>query len=170
MDACLGIYAADPESYCVFSDIFSPIINDCHGGFTKCHRHVESDWGDIMSITNLDPDNEFVISIRMSCVRSLDDYPFHPILKQEQYCEIEKKVSEAICGLPGELAGKYYSMCKLSECEIERMTQQGYLFKKGDKCLASAKANQFWPVGRGNYFKIIYLFFRTLIIKYKILV
>lgn len=128
----------------------NPIINDCHGGFTPCNRHPEGDWGDLMAITDLDPKNENVVSIRLCCARSLMEYPFHPLLKKEQYCEIEKKICDATSSLPGELGGKYYSLSSLSECEIKKLTGDGYLFSKGDKQLEAANANQFWPTGRGK--------------------
>ena len=82
LDSGVGIYAPDAESYTLFADLFNPIIDDYHGGFKAADKHPASDFGDLESLVNVDPNNEFVISTRVRCGRSLKGYPFNPSLAQ----------------------------------------------------------------------------------------
>lgn len=72
LDSGIGVYAPDADSYSVFADLFDPIIEDYHGGFKKDDKHPSSDFGDLGSFVNVDPDEEFVISTRVRCGRSLE--------------------------------------------------------------------------------------------------
>lgn len=58
-DSGVGIYAPDAEAYTVFAEIFDPIIDDYHGGFTKTDKHPPKDFGDVDSFGNLDPTVSF---------------------------------------------------------------------------------------------------------------
>lgn len=82
LDSGCGVYAPDAESYKTFADLFDPIIEDYHGGFKKTDRHPQSDFGDISQLVNVDPNNEFVISTRVRCGRSMQGYPFNPLLTE----------------------------------------------------------------------------------------
>lgn len=100
-DSGVGIYAPDAEAYSVFADLFDPIIEDYHTGFKKTDKHPPKNWGDVSVFGNLDPANEFVVSTRVRCGRSLEGYPFNPCLTEEQYKEMEQKVSSTLSGLEG---------------------------------------------------------------------
>lgn len=69
LDSGFGIYAPDAEAYSVFAEIFDPMIADYHG-FKGVHP--PRDFGDVDSFTNIDPTNEFVVSTRVRCGRSMD--------------------------------------------------------------------------------------------------
>lgn len=64
-----SIYAPDAEAYSVFAEIFDPMIADYHG-FKGVHP--PRDFGDVDSFANIDPTNEFVVSTRVRCGRSMD--------------------------------------------------------------------------------------------------
>lgn len=72
LDSGIGIYAPDADSYSVFGELFDPIIDDYHGGFKKDDKHPKSDFGDLDSFVNVDPDGQYVISTRVRCGRSLE--------------------------------------------------------------------------------------------------
>ena len=82
LDSGVGIYAPDAESYRVFAALFDPVIDDYHGGFKPTDKHPASDFGDVNQLVNVDPKNEYVISTRVRCGRSLQGYPFNPCLTE----------------------------------------------------------------------------------------
>lgn len=151
-DSGVGIYAADPESYTLFADIFDPIVDDYHGGFKKSDRHPPNNWGDLKSIGALDPKGKLIISTRIRCARTLDGFPFNPAMTEEQYRAIEQKATEALGTLSGELKGNYFPLDKMTKETQQQLTDDHFLFKEGDRFLQSAKACNFWPVGRGIYY------------------
>lgn len=145
------MYAPDADAYIVFSDLFDPIIEDYHGGFSKTATHPKSDFGSLSAFVNLDPENKFIVSTRVRCGRSLKDYPFNPCLTEAQYVEMEKKVSAALSGLSGDLKGKYHPLAGMSKEVQQQLIDDHFLFKEGDRFLQSANACRFWPTGRGIF-------------------
>ncbi|OAD59247.1 Arginine kinase [Eufriesea mexicana] len=151
LDSGVGIYAPDAESYTVFADLFDPIIEDYHGGFKKSDKHPPKDFGDVDSLGNLDPAGEFIVSTRVRCGRSLEGYPFNPCLTEAQYKEMEEKVSSTLSGLEGELKGTFYPLTGMSKEVQQKLIDDHFLFKEGDRFLQAANACRFWPTGRGIY-------------------
>lgn len=151
LDSGCGIYAPDAESYTLFADLFNPIIEDYHGGFKATDKHPASDFGDLNSLVNVDPNNEFVISTRVRCGRSLQGYPFNPCLTEAQYKEMEDKVSGALKGMEGELAGTYYPLTGMTKETQQQLIDDHFLFKEGDRFLQAANACRYWPTGRGIF-------------------
>lgn len=47
----------DAESYTLFADLFNPVIEDYHGGFKPTDRHPPTNFGDINTIVDVDPEN-----------------------------------------------------------------------------------------------------------------
>ncbi|XP_044256680.1 arginine kinase isoform X1 [Tribolium madens] len=150
-DSGIGIYAPDADAYSVFADLFDPIIEDYHGGFKKSDKHPPKDWGDVNAFGNLDPAGEFVVSTRVRCGRSLEGYPFNPCLTEEQYKEMEQKVSSTLSGLEGELKGTFYPLTGMSKEVQQKLIDDHFLFKEGDRFLQAANACRFWPTGRGIF-------------------
>jgi len=151
LDSGVGIYAPDAESYTVFADLFDPIIEDYHGGFKKTDKHPAKEWGDVDSFGNLDPAGEYIISTRVRCGRSMQGYPFNPCLTEAQYKEMEEKVSSTLSGLEGELKGTYYPLTGMTKEVQQKLIDDHFLFKEGDRFLQAANACRFWPTGRGIY-------------------
>ncbi|XP_054268581.1 arginine kinase isoform X4 [Macrosteles quadrilineatus] len=150
-DSGVGIYAPDAEAYTVFADLFDPIIEDYHGGFKKTDKHPARDWGDVDSFANLDPAGEYIISTRVRCGRSMQGYPFNPCLTEAQYKEMEEKVSSTLSGLEGELKGAFYPLTGMTKEVQQKLIDDHFLFKEGDRFLQAANACRFWPTGRGIY-------------------
>ncbi|KAH8379971.1 hypothetical protein KR009_008222, partial [Drosophila setifemur] len=150
-DSGVGIYAPDAESYTVFADLFDPIIEDYHGGFKKTDKHPASNFGDVSTFGNVDPTNEYVISTRVRCGRSMQGYPFNPCLTEAQYKEMEGKVSSTLSGLEGELKGKFYPLTGMEKTVQQQLIDDHFLFKEGDRFLQTANACRYWPSGRGIY-------------------
>ncbi|XP_018567643.1 arginine kinase-like [Anoplophora glabripennis] len=150
-DSNIGIYAADPSAYVVFADIFNPIIQDYHIGFKKSDHHPATDWGSLDKIGNLDPKGQYVVSTRVRCGRSIEGYPFNPSLTESQYWDIENKMISVLNGLEGELKGTYYPLNGMTKETQEKLIEDHFLFKEGDRFLQAANACRYWPVGRGIY-------------------
>lgn len=93
LDSGVGVYAPDAEAYSVFRDLFDPIIEEYHGGFGKDQHHPQCDFGDPGDFGNLDPDSKYVVSTRVRCGRSLDEFPFNPCMTKDDYINMEQKVS-----------------------------------------------------------------------------
>ncbi|KAL1486833.1 hypothetical protein MTO96_031186 [Rhipicephalus appendiculatus] len=151
LDSGVGVYAPDAESYTVFADLFNPVIEDYHGGFKSTDRQPPTDFGDLSTLLNVDPDNKYVVSTRVRCGRSLQGYPFNPCLTEAQYKEMEEKVSSALKGLTGELKGIYYPLTGMDKKTQQQLIDDHFLFKEGDRFLQAANACRYWPTGRGIF-------------------
>ncbi|GAB6030226.1 hypothetical protein CHUAL_005903 [Chamberlinius hualienensis] len=151
LDSGVGIYAPDAESYTLFGALFNPIIDDYHGGFKASDKHPPKDWGDVDAFGDLDPEGAYVISTRVRCGRSLQGYPFNPCLTEEQYKEMEKKVSSTLSSLSGELKGTYFPLTGMTKDVQQKLIDDHFLFKEGDRFLQAANACRYWPTGRGIF-------------------
>jgi len=151
LDSGVGIYAPDAEAYALFSDLFDPIIEDYHGGFKKTDKHPKSDFGDGNAFVNVDPEGKYVISTRVRCGRSLEGYPFNPCLTEAQYKEMETKVSSTLTAVSGDLKGTYYPLTGMTKEVQQKLIDDHFLFKEGDRFLQAANACRYWPSGRGIF-------------------
>lgn len=151
VDSGVGIYAADPECYVTFAPIFKPIIEDYHLGFQCAAPQPELNWGDAQSLAKLDPDNKYIVSTRIRCGRSLEGFAYHPRLEEEQYFSIMNQLKEALETMDGEHKGTFHVLADMSNEDKETLINEHYLFKEGDRFLASAGALRFWPKGRAIF-------------------
>jgi len=151
LDSGVGVYAPDAEAYSLFAPLFDPIIEDYHAGFKATDKHPAKDFGDVDSVGNVDPEGTFVISTRVRCGRSMQGYAFNPCLTEAQYKEMEDKVSSTLSGLEGELKGQFYPLTGMAKDVQQKLIDDHFLFKEGDRFLQAANACRFWPTGRGIY-------------------
>jgi len=151
LDSGVGVYAPDAEAYTMFSPLFDPIIEDYHVGFKQSDKHPNKDFGDVSQFVNVDPDGKFVISTRVRCGRSMEGYPFNPCLTEAQYKEMEEKVSTTLSGLEGELKGTFFPLTGMAKDVQQKLIDDHFLFKEGDRFLQAANACRYWPTGRGIY-------------------
>ncbi|EDW80113.1 uncharacterized protein Dwil_GK24279 [Drosophila willistoni] len=151
-DSGVGIYAPDAEAYKTFADIFDPIIEDYHKGFRKTDKHPESCFGHGKDFPNLDPENKFIVSTRVRCGRSVQNFPFNPCLTEYDYGELECMIANALGTLSGEYSGAYMPLINMDKSQQQKLIDEHFLFKEGDRFLEAAGASRFWPAGRGIYF------------------
>lgn len=78
---------------------------------------------------------KYIISTRVRCGRSLQGYPFNPLLTEQQYKEMETKVSSTLSGLSGELKGAFYPLTGMSKEVQQKLIDDHFLFKEGDRFL-----------------------------------
>lgn len=91
-DSVLGIYAANLKCYDQFSDIFDPVMETYHG-FGKEAVQPDSDWGDPQAFEPFNENDEVVVSIRISCVRNMQEYPVVCRMAESDLNESLAKVS-----------------------------------------------------------------------------
>jgi len=151
LDSGVGLYAPDAEAYSLFAPLFDPVIEDYHVGFKQTDFHPQKNFGDVNAFINVDPEGKYVVSTRIRCGRSLQGYPFNPCLTKAMYEEMEKKVSTALAGLGGELKGTFYPLTGMSKAVQQKLIDDHFLFKEGDRFLQAANACRYWPAGRGIY-------------------
>merc|ERR1711976_912654 len=151
LDSGVGVYAPDAEAYTMFAPLFDPIIEDYHVGFKQTDKHPPKDFGDLNAFINVDPEGKFVISTRVRCGRSMEGYPFNSCLTEAQYKEMEFKVSSTLSSLEGELKGTYFPLTGMTKEVQQKLIDDHFLFKEGDRFLQAANACRYWPSGRGIY-------------------
>ncbi|KAM7311424.1 arginine kinase-like [Ixodes scapularis] len=140
LESGVGLCAPDAESYTLFADLFNPVIEDYHGGFKVIDKHPPTDFGDLNTLVNVDPDDQFIISTRVRCGRSLQGYPFNSCLTEAQYREMEEKVSSTLRTLEGELKGTYNPLTGIDKKTQQQLIDDHFLFKEGDRFLQAAIA------------------------------
>ncbi len=150
IDSGIGVYAGDKESYFTFAALFDPIIEEYHG-FATTASHMSNmnltDW----KISNPDPKGEYILSTRIRVGRNLDGFPLGPAISKVERDEVEARVVAALKTLEGALSGSYYPLKGMSEAVRNRLIEDHFLFKAGDRFLESAGLNRDWPDGRGIY-------------------
>eukprot|EP01083_Nonionella_stella_P159741 521491_1 len=154
-DSGIGVYASDSDAYVAFADLLNPIIIDYHkldtlDGFQHPKQNFEFD--DAFP-SDLDPENQFILSTRIRVARNIEGYPLRGGMSESQTMELEQKVKDILEGFEDEdLKGTYYPLKGMDEETRQQLVDDHFLFKKGDRFLESAGINQFWPNGRGIFF------------------
>ncbi|EYB91576.1 hypothetical protein Y032_0204g1881 [Ancylostoma ceylanicum] len=153
LDAGVGVYAPDAESYKTFAPLFDKIIEEYHGfGPHQKQPPVDLGEGKTHEFPPLDPKGKYIKSTRIRCGRSLAGYPFNPCLTQDNYLEMEGKLKKAFDAFTDkELKGKYYPLDGMTKQTQDKLIADHFLFKEGDRHLQAANACNFWPKGRGIY-------------------
>jgi len=98
-----------------------------------------------------DKDKDMIVSTRIRVGRNLEDYPLGPGLTKEQRLEIEEKVSHALQSFEGDIHGTYYPLSGLSDENKQKLIEDHFLFKQGDRFLEACGLNREWPEGRGIF-------------------
>jgi creatine kinase/arginine kinase len=145
----VGAFASDPDAYNVFNFIFNPLIEILHF-FRKSDTQPESQWGEACKLPELDP--RFVKTIRVSCRRNVEGFPFSPIMNFDQYEDILDKLAcaaKCLCG--SDLKGKLYPFEGMSDEDHKMFVQNGLMFSNDDECLQAANIYRFWPTGRAIF-------------------
>lgn len=149
-DSSIGVYAGDEESYELFAPLFDKIIEDYHGFGANKRDKSDRDIHN-KNYKELDLKGEYILSTRVRVGRNLAGFPLGTIISKEQRDELEQRVVEALNELKGELEGEYYPLKGMSRETQNRLINDHFLFKEGDRFLESAGLNRDWPDGRGVF-------------------
>ncbi|XP_060709906.1 creatine kinase U-type, mitochondrial-like [Hemiscyllium ocellatum] len=148
----IGIIAGDEESYAVFADMFDPVIREKHNGYNpKIMKHVKD--LDASKIRNGQFDENYVLSSRVRTGRSIRGLSMPPACTRAERREVERVTVEALAGLKGDLAGKYYSLSSMTDKEQQQLIDDHLLFNKPASPfhLSSGMARD-WPDARGIWY------------------
>ena len=148
-DSLVGCHAGDAESYTDFRKLFDPVIEAYHGGYGPERKHT----------TDLDPtklvgdieDKSMIKTTRIRVARNLFGFPLNPSSTKEQRLKIEELMRKVFDTLEGDLAGTYYSLATLKDEEKQRLVDDHFLFKPGDRFQAASGYHNYWPAGRGIF-------------------
>ena len=151
LDSGAGAYSGDEECYSLFAPLFNPIIEDYHKPYKVTMTHTPDMNPDNIKCPNPDPKGRFIRSTRIRVARNLKGYGLSPTLKKEERLELEKKVVGVLKSLEGDLAGEYYPLLGMDEATRQKLVDDHFLFKKGDRFLEAAGVNKEWPEGRGIF-------------------
>ena len=149
-DSGIGVYAGDLESYDTFAALFDPIIEEYHG-FSKADSHISNLNAEDLNAPNPDSENKYIISTRIRVGRNIANLPLGPAISKEQRDEVEKQASNALNSLDGKLRGTYYPLDGMSEEVSQKLIEDHFLFKAGDRFLEAAGLNRDWPKARGIF-------------------
>jgi len=144
-----GIYAGDGDCYTDFADLFDPIIEEYHGGYTKDKVH-KSD----LNADNLQgniKDEVPVLSTRIRVGRSIESFGLSPGITKEQRLAVEELMKTAFAKLDGDLAGDYYPLLGMDEAVRQQLVDDHFLFMSGDPNLKVGGMERDWPEGRGIF-------------------
>ena len=151
LDSANGIYAGDEECYTAFGDVFQKIVEEYHAPYKLEDGHKSDMNPDHLNCPNPDPEGKYIRSTRIRVARNLKGYGLAPSLGKQERLDIEKKVVEILESLTGELAGTYYPLLGMDEATRQKLVNDHFLFKKGDRFLEAAGCNKEWPEGRGIF-------------------
>ncbi|HWC58023.1 MAG TPA: phosphagen kinase [Candidatus Paceibacterota bacterium] len=149
-DSSIGVYAGDPESYTVLAPLFDPVIRDYHNYDMSGHKSDFSLEG--LPTENLDLEGKYVISTRIRVGRNFAKYAFPSAISSEDRAKLESEIVAVLKELPDALKGEYYPLDGMSEKTRQKMVEDHFLFKQGDRFLESVGVNRDWPKSRGIFF------------------
>jgi len=148
-DSSIGVYAGDPESYRKLAPVMDPVIKEYHNYDLGGHK---SDFSlDGLPVEDLDPEGDFVVSTRIRVGRNFEKFAFPSAISAEDRALLEQEIINVLSGLEGDLKGEYYSLESMSEENRQRLVNDHFLFKQGDRFLESAGVNREWPKNRGIF-------------------
>ncbi|XP_009956658.1 PREDICTED: creatine kinase U-type, mitochondrial, partial [Leptosomus discolor] len=125
----VGMVAGDEETYEVFADLFDPVIQERHNGYNpRTMKHVTD--LDATKIKFGHFDERYVLSSRVRTGRSIRGLSLPPACTRAERREVEKVAVEALNGLTGDLAGRYYRLSEMTEKEQQQLIDDHFLFDK----------------------------------------
>ncbi|NXQ71793.1 KCRU kinase, partial [Quiscalus mexicanus] len=145
----VGIVAGDEETYEVFADLFDPVIQERHNGYNpRTMKHVTD--LDCTKIKFGQFDERYVLSSRVRTGRSIRGLSLPPACTRAERREVEKVAVDALSGLTGDLAGRYYRLSEMTESEQQQLIDDHFLFDKPvSPLLTAAGMARDWPDARG---------------------
>lgn len=149
-DSAIGVYAGDAESYRLFAELFTPIIEDYHGVTVTAAQPLEPDI-EAGAFDDFDWAGNYVVSTRIRVARNLAGFPLGPAISAVQRHHVADRIGLALAALEGDLAGTYYPLTGLTEADRSRLIDDHFLFRAGDRFMEAAGLNRDWPDDRGIF-------------------
>ena len=150
-DSSIGVYAGCEACYSSFAPLFDKVIEAYHNYSPNAVHRQNLNLSDLPTMPSLDNVGDKILSTRIRVARNLKDFPLPPALADSDRKTIEQNIVNALSQLSGDLSGSYYPLYEMDEKSRINLTQDHFLFKKGDRFLEAAGANQDWPSARGIF-------------------
>ncbi|XP_036910383.1 creatine kinase U-type, mitochondrial isoform X1 [Artibeus jamaicensis] len=145
----VGMVAGDEETYEVFAELFDPVIQERHNGYDPQTMKHTTDL-DASKIRSGYFDERYVLSSRVRTGRSIRGLSLPPACTRAERREVERVVVDALSGLKGDLAGRYYRLSEMTEAEQQQLIDDHFLFDKPvSPLLTAAGMARDWPDARG---------------------
>ncbi|XP_057580779.1 creatine kinase U-type, mitochondrial isoform X2 [Hippopotamus amphibius kiboko] len=145
----VGMVAGDEETYEVFAELFDPVIQERHNGYDPRTMKHTTDL-DASKIRSGYFDERYVLSSRVRTGRSIRGLSLPPACTRAERREVERVVVEALSGLKGDLAGRYYRLSEMTDAEQQQLIDDHFLFDKPvSPLLTAAGMARDWPDARG---------------------
>lgn len=150
-DSSIGVYAGDEACYSSFAPLFDKIIETYHNYSAKAVHQQNLTVSGLPKMPSLDKGGDKILSTRIRVARNLKDFPLPPALTDGERKTVEQKIIHALSQLRNDLSGSYYPLYEMDEKNRIALTQDHFLFKKGDRFLEAAGVNRDWPSARGIF-------------------
>ena len=113
----VGIYAGSHDSYYAFAPLFDKVISQYHG-HGKNDKHISSmDYNQLNCPPFPADEDKMINSTRIRVARNMAAFPLGTAVTRKERLEIESLVTSALAEFTGDLAGKYYSLSKMTAAE-----------------------------------------------------
>ena len=148
LDAKIGAYAHDADSYIVFKPLLQSIICSINQISPKKGHPKTSDWRDIDHIDpSIDPEGKYIDKICMTVSRSIKGYAYLPAMTVSNLENLEKDIRSTLKAHSG-LTGVFYSMGSMPKDVFQLLSREGIVFSDDNEFYASAGIYQNWPKGK----------------------
>ena len=147
----VGVYAGSHDSYYAFAPFMDKIIETYHGHGPNDKHLVNMDYNQLNCPAFPADEDKMINSTRIRVARNLAAFPLGTYVSRADRLKVETLVTSALAEFKGDLAGKYYSLPKMTKSEKESLIADHFLFKGGDKYLESCGLERDWPEARGIY-------------------
>jgi len=145
----IGLVAGDPECYETFKELFDAVIDDKHGGFKPTDKHPAPDLN-ASALVGGQFDPKYIKSCRIRTGRSVKGFCLPPSISRAERREVERIIVDALGGLKGDLAGKYYPLKSMTPDEEKQLIADHFLFQKPTgHLMVNSGAVRDWPDARG---------------------
>ncbi|KAH8271344.1 hypothetical protein KR018_007338, partial [Drosophila ironensis] len=153
-DSPFGFFAADVDSFNVFSKLVDPMVKDYHRQMENEDESLQpdADFGEPGDVENLDASGQYIISTRIRASRNVEGMPLFPKLRERQILKLEEQIKGALALTEEEdFMGTYVPLADMDEEMQADYTKRNLLFKHDNVHLKAAGAYRFWPAGRGVF-------------------
>jgi len=148
----VGIYAADKDAYTAFRPLIDPIIKAYHRlPADQPVKQPQLNFGRSVTLENIDPKGEYVLSTRCRVARSFDSKPLNSKMSKQDYIDLNTIVKRVCESFEGDLKGTFHQLEGMDKDLKKELIEAHYLFADEDSCLKSANAQNFWPTGRAIF-------------------
>lgn len=157
-----GIVACDEDCYSTFAEIFNPVIERLHSGFSYKRQHPSDSNPSNLSNAKIDPRGAFAASVRVELRRNFSGLKMAPCCGQAERREVERIIVKGLLGLGDAWEGNYMPLTwsdsyvpkpsGMSAEEQAQLRDDGLLFMEPTSPVRlSMGLGRSWPDARGIF-------------------